>query len=62
MKAAEFAAALGGAHRSGAWWRCRCTVHGSRGELTAFLERHRVERLPGRRVAAAPPTQQKPRP
>ncbi len=30
MTAAEIARALGGAHRSGAWWRCRCPVHGSR--------------------------------
>ncbi len=30
-------------------------------ELTAFLDRHRVERLPSRRVTAALPTQQKPR-
>lgn len=29
MIAGEIALALGGAHRSGAWWRCRCPVHGS---------------------------------
>ena len=28
--ALEIAKAHGGAHRSGAWWRCRCPVHGSR--------------------------------
>ena len=31
MTAPEIAAALGCARRSGAWWRCRCPVHGSRG-------------------------------
>jgi hypothetical protein len=30
MTAAPIAAALGGAHRSGGWWRCVCQVHGSR--------------------------------
>ena len=30
MTAAQIAAALGGARRSGAWWRCVCPVHGSR--------------------------------
>jgi hypothetical protein len=29
--ASEIAKALGGAHRSGEWWRCRCPVHSSRG-------------------------------
>src|SRR5436305_1731898 len=29
VTAATIAATLGGAHRSGAWWRCRCPVHGS---------------------------------
>jgi putative DNA primase/helicase len=31
VTAAEIAGALGGAHRSGGWWRCRCPVHSSRG-------------------------------
>jgi putative DNA primase/helicase len=30
MTAAEIAAALGAARRSGKWWRCICPVHGSR--------------------------------
>ena len=30
MRAPEIAAALGGAHRSGIWYRCRCPVHCSR--------------------------------
>jgi putative DNA primase/helicase len=30
MTATEIAAALGGARRSGQWWRCVCPVHGSR--------------------------------
>ena len=38
MTAAEIAAALGGAHRSGAWWRCRCPVHGSRGATLALRD------------------------
>jgi hypothetical protein len=29
MNAAEVAAALGAAYRSGEWWRCRCPSHGS---------------------------------
>jgi putative DNA primase/helicase len=36
MNAAEIAAALGGATRSGDWWRCRCPVHGSRGPTLAL--------------------------
>jgi hypothetical protein len=28
MTAAEIAAALGGAHREGRNWRCRCSLHG----------------------------------
>jgi len=35
MSAAEIAKAFGGAHRSGAWWRCRCPVHQSRGATLA---------------------------
>ena len=31
MSAETIAAALGGSYRSGAWWRCRCPVHNSRG-------------------------------
>jgi putative DNA primase/helicase len=34
--ASEIAKALGGAHTSGAWWRCRCPVHGSRGPTLAL--------------------------
>jgi putative DNA primase/helicase len=30
MTAAEIATVLGGAHRSGAWWSCRCPVHDDR--------------------------------
>jgi len=30
MTASAIAATLGGAHRSGAWWRCVCPSHGSR--------------------------------
>lgn len=36
--AAEIAARLGGANRSGAWWRCRCPVHGSRGTTLALRD------------------------
>jgi putative DNA primase/helicase len=36
MSAGEIAHALGGASRSGAWWRCRCPVHGSRGATLAL--------------------------
>jgi hypothetical protein len=38
MTAGEIAPALGGAHRSGAWWRCRCPVHGSRGPTLAIRD------------------------
>src|SRR5438309_8234399 len=36
MMAAEIAATLGRAQRFGAWWRCRCPVHGSRGATLAL--------------------------
>jgi hypothetical protein len=36
--AAEIAQALGRAHRSGAWWRCRCPVHGSRASTLALRD------------------------
>src|SRR3954471_20351205 len=38
MPAAEIAAALGGAYRSGAWHRCRCPVHQSRGPTLALRD------------------------
>jgi hypothetical protein len=38
MIAAEIAAALGSACRSGDWWRCRCPVHGSRGFTLALRD------------------------
>jgi putative DNA primase/helicase len=38
MIAAQIAARLGGACRSGAWWRCRCPVHGSRGATLALRD------------------------
>lgn len=38
MTAAEIAAVLGGAHRSGGWWRCRCPVHDSRGATLALRD------------------------
>ena len=38
MSAAEIAAALGAAHRSGVWWRCRCPVHDSRGATLALRD------------------------
>lgn len=41
MTAAEIAARLGGAHRSGEWWRCRCPVHGSRGATLAVRDGER---------------------
>jgi putative DNA primase/helicase len=37
MTAAEIAAALGAAQRSGGWWRCICPVHGSRTGRSATL-------------------------
>jgi len=36
--AEKIAAVLGGAHRSGDWWRCRCPVHGSRGATLALRD------------------------
>ena len=41
MTAAEIAAALGGTHRCGGWWRCRCPVHGSRGATLAIRDGER---------------------
>ena len=41
MTAAEIAAALGATHRSGAWWRCRCPVHGSQGATLALRDGER---------------------
>jgi putative DNA primase/helicase len=38
MTAAAIAEALGGAYRSGKWWRSRCPVHGSRGGTLALRE------------------------
>lgn len=38
IAAAEIAAALGGACRSGSWWRCRCPVHDSRGATLALRD------------------------
>lgn len=32
---------LGGAQRCGAWWRCRCPVHGSRGSTLALRDGER---------------------
>lgn len=42
MTAARVAAALGGARRSGHWWRCVCPIHGSRTgrSLTLALRDH----------------------
>lgn len=42
MQTAEIAAALGGAHGSGKWWRCRCPVHGSRGPSLALRDGERA--------------------
>jgi len=36
MIAAEIAEALGGARRSGRWWRCRCPVHSSHSATLAL--------------------------
>jgi hypothetical protein len=36
MTAREITAALAGCERSGAWWRCRCPVHGSTGATLAL--------------------------
>ncbi len=41
MSAADVAAALGGAHRSGGWWRCRCPAHESRGATLALRDAER---------------------
>lgn len=41
MSPGDIAAALGGACRSGAWWRCRCPVHGSRGATLALRDGER---------------------
>jgi hypothetical protein len=38
VAAAEIAATLGGAHRSGGWWRCRRPVHDGRGETLALRD------------------------
>jgi hypothetical protein len=42
MTAAEIARALGGACRSGAWWRCRCPVHASGGPTLALRDGERA--------------------
>jgi hypothetical protein len=36
MIAADIARALGGAHRYGQWWRCRCPIHASSGPTLAL--------------------------
>jgi putative DNA primase/helicase len=38
MRAADIAAALGGACRSGGWYRCRCPVHRSAGPTLALRD------------------------
>jgi putative DNA primase/helicase len=38
MTALEIARSLGGACRSGRWWRCRCPVHSSRGPTLALRD------------------------
>jgi hypothetical protein len=38
MTAAEIAAALGAARRSGGWWRCLCPAHSSRGATLAIRD------------------------
>jgi hypothetical protein len=38
MITAEIAAALGGTHQSGTWWRCRCPAHSSRGSTLALRD------------------------
>jgi putative DNA primase/helicase len=42
MTAREIAAALGGACRSGAWWRCRCPIHASGGPTLALRDGERA--------------------
>ncbi len=42
MIAAKIAAALGGAYRSGGWWRCRCPVHASQGATLALRDGDRA--------------------
>jgi hypothetical protein len=41
VSAGEVAHVLGGASRSGAWWRCRCQVHCSRGATLALRDGER---------------------
>jgi putative DNA primase/helicase len=41
MTAADIARTLGGVRRSGAWWRCRCPVHGSQGATLALRDGQR---------------------
>jgi len=41
MTAREIAGVLGGASRSGRWWRCRCPVHDSRGPTLALRDAER---------------------
>jgi putative DNA primase/helicase len=41
MTAVEIAVALGAAHHSGGWWRCRCPAHGSRGPTLALRDGER---------------------
>src|SRR3954464_14497019 len=38
MIAAMVASAIGGAYRSGEWYRCRCPVHQSRGRTLALRD------------------------
>jgi hypothetical protein len=42
VRAADIAAALGAAHRSGIWWRVRCPVHGSLGLTLALRDGDRA--------------------
>ena len=41
MSAEWIALALGGAHPSGAWWRCRCPIHASSGPTLALRDGER---------------------
>jgi hypothetical protein len=41
--AGAIAKMLGGGHRSGAWWRCRCPSHASRGATFALRGGERRE-------------------